>query len=100
MQFAILTAPDALVVVALVSTASAATGAWYKASKNAKQWQPNGGKSSRDAIDRIEATVATMADQLRVQHADMLDVKADIRSAHDRLRSVEHFMAEPRPGHQ
>lgn len=80
-MLSVLSAADAVVVGALVASipaAIASVNAW----QTRKQMRPNGGSSLRDAVDRIESAVAA-------HHTDLLDVKADVRSAHDRLRDVE-----------
>lgn len=78
---AFLSSSDAVVIAAILVAVPAtisAVNAW----QTRKQLKPNGGSSLRDAVDRIE--VATIE-----HHADILDVKADMRETHGRLRSVE-----------
>lgn len=105
-MLAIFTAPDALVVVALISTFSAAVGSWRAARKAHKQaettaylsvaqWQPNGGKSPRDALDRVEACLTgeviprlDRAAQVAAEHADRLAV-LEARSTTSRTRSTD-----------
>lgn len=80
-MFAVFTAPDALVVSAIV-TAVAGAG-WWQSRRNAKQLKPNGGTSLRDAIDRIEH-------KLDEEVIPRLDGHAALFAAHaDRIAVVE-----------
>lgn len=102
-MLALFTAPDALVVVAIISTLSAAVGSWRNARKarqqseaTAAQMRPNGGKSARDALDRIEACVVgeviprlDHAAQVAAEHADRLAV-LEARSTSSRTRSTDN----------
>lgn len=90
-MLAVFTGADAAIIAAVVAAIPAVfavmnTRATRKVADQqaavATQFAPNGGSSMRDAIDRIEATQ-------QVHHADVLDVKADLRETHSRLRSVE-----------
>lgn len=76
-----ISAADAVVIASIVAAIPALIAS-VNAAKTRKQLKPNGGSSLRDAIDRIEVAVTE-------QHADMLDVKADMRETHGRLRNVE-----------
>ena len=86
----VLSPADATVVVALIVVISSSMVSWYE-SRNARkqseanmaQLHPNGGKSVRDAIDRIEATLAT-------EVVPRLDRAAHVLAAHaDRLAVIE-----------
>ncbi len=55
-MLAVLTAPDALVIAAVVTGVSGAS--WWQSRRNGRQMKPNAGKTMRDAVDRIEADAA------------------------------------------
>lgn len=61
---AVFTAPDAAVIAALVAAAASTGGAWLSAHRAARQTRPNGGKSMRDAIDRIETRLDEVVQRL------------------------------------
>ena len=82
-MLAVFTAPDALVVAALVAAAGSSLGTWVNAHRAAKQTRPNGGSSMRDAIDRIERTLST-------EVVPRLDHQAQVLADHaDRLAVME-----------
>lgn len=82
---AILSDPDAQVIVAALGLFAAfAAAGWWRTKQTAKELKPNGGTSLRDAIDRIERKidleVIPRLDQTAVviaQHADRLAVVED-----------------------
>lgn len=80
-MLALFSAPDALVVSAVV-TAVAGAG-WWQSHRNSQQLRPNGGSSLRDAVDRIET-------KLDEQVIPRLDVHAARFAEHaDRLATLE-----------
>lgn len=98
-MFAVFSAPDAALIVALLGWA----GAQFQARRTAKkaeavakvertqiaaEFKNNGGKTMRDAIDRIEQT-------LKLDVLPRLDHGADVIASHaDRLAVLE---ARPKP---
>ncbi len=89
-MFAFFTAPDALIVVAIISTFGATVAGWVAARKarqqseaNARQLIPNGGKSARDVLDRLEHS-------LQHEVIPRLDRAAAVSAEHaDRLAALE-----------
>lgn len=80
-MIAVLTDADALVVSAVV-TAVAGAG-WWQSRRNTRQMRPNAGKTLRDAVDRIEATI-------HQEVLPRLDRTAVLMANHsDRLAAVE-----------
>ena len=80
-MLAVFTAPDALVIAALVAAMVPALASWRNSHRAAAQTRNNGGTTMRDAIDRIEATLATdvvprldRGAQVIAEHADRLAV--------------------------
>lgn len=68
-MLAVFTAPDALVVAAVVAAAGSSVAAWITSAKTARQMRPNGGSSIRDALDRIESKVDHHGERLAVLEA-------------------------------
>lgn len=92
---AIVSAPDAMVIAALVAAAGTNIGSWLAAHRAAKQTKPNGGASLRDAVDRIEVTlmneVVPRLDRgatVMADHADRLAV-LEARPPDSRTRSTD-----------
>lgn len=65
-MIAVFTAPDALVIGSVVTAAVTGIYTLKSARMAAKQSQPNGGRSMRDAIDRIERKVDSHSERLAV----------------------------------
>lgn len=95
----VFTAPDAVVVAALLTAAASTGGAWLSAHKAARQTRPNGGKSMRDAIDRIETRLDEVVQRLDrgatrlADHDDRLAV-VEARDPNSRDRHDD-----PQPSH-
>lgn len=68
-MLAVFTAPDALVVAAVVAAAGSSVANWITSAKTARQMKPNGGSSLRDALDRIESKVDRHGERLAVLEA-------------------------------
>ena len=78
-MFAVFTAPDAVIIAALLAAVGGQVGTWISTHRTSKQTKPNGGTTMRDSLDRIEATlkhdVVPRLDhgaQMIAQHADRL----------------------------
>jgi len=88
--FAVFTAPDAVVIAALLAAAIPSIATWVSAHRTSKQTKPNGGASLRDAVDRIEST-------LKHDVVPRLDHGAQLIAEHaDRLAVLEAKPAKPR----
>lgn len=91
-MIAVFTAPDAAVIAALLTAAATTGGAWLQAHKAVRQTRPNGGKSMRDAIDRIEQRLDEVVERLdrgAVRLADHDDRLAVVESRDPRTRSTD-----------
>lgn len=90
----VLSAPDAVVIAALLAAVGSTVGAWVSAYRAAKQTRPNGGSSMRDAIDRIEAQLRDVVTRLdrgaahMAEHDDRLAVM-EARDPSARTRSTD-----------
>lgn len=82
-MLAVFSAPDAVVIAALLAAVGSSIATWVNSHRAAKQTKPNGGSSMRDAIDRIEGT-------LRTEVVPRLDAGARVMAEHaDRLAVLE-----------
>lgn len=82
-MIAVFTAPDALVIAALITSLSTSAATWWNAHKAAKATRPNGGASMRDVVDRIE-------NKLDTEVVPRLDRGATVMAEHaDRLAALE-----------
>lgn len=100
-MLAVFTAPDAVVIAALLAAAGSQFATWRTARKAesaareqqaviSKEFQPNGGSSLRDAVNRIERT-------LKHDVVPRLDHGAQVIAEHaDRLAVLEAKPAKPR----
>lgn len=77
------------VLVAIPATIAASVGA-YKAWQTNKQTRPNGGSTLRDALDRIEASVADLSTDVRDVKEDVRSIRDDQRSDHARITRLEN----------
>jgi len=92
---AVFTAPDAVIVVAVLGIIGAQVQAWREARDAkrqrallAREFAPNGGSSLRDAVNRIEA-------KIDLDVVPRLDHSAAVIADHaDRLAAIE---ARPKP---
>lgn len=88
-------------VLAVITVVVAPTWlAWWNsrisrrsAAEAARQTQPNGGKSMRDVLDRLEAAQKSFQHEMREDvsevKADIREVKADVRDGHQRIAALE-----------
>ena len=77
------------ICVAIPATIAAIVGA-YKAWQTNKQTRPNGGSTMRDALDRIEQSVAELATDVRDVKEDVRSIRDDQRSDHARITRLEN----------
>lgn len=85
-MIALFTIADASVVTACL----ALLGVIYQSTRQAKQYKPNGGKTMRDAVDRIELRLA----ELTITGAKLSET---VKSIDGRLSDVENTITAPPP---
>lgn len=83
-MLAVFTAPDALVVASVVTAAVTGIYTLKSAREAAKQSKPNGGRSMRDAVDRIERKVDSHSERLAVVEDHIA------RNPQARTRATDH----------